>query len=422
MENQINFDSQSPQSIGQNPLSQLAQIPQKPGTTYWKVFSLLLFVILLACGIFFVFNTKNKSSSSQQPKTPNQTDETKVIGVLRASGLSDEEKLKFGLTTANFQVTDFGDYQKAYQEGQIMGYYLKSDTKYDELLGKCVQVAGVIPEEWKNKNIRDSYHRLALSVTTIEKIDNSTCNPYSQTPLAPNNTQEKLVLRGTVVHVKRPAPDIGYDYQLELEIPFVDKFSSAGSPQTVSLVDITPGTNDLWNEIEMNINKEITVEGYMVWGYAESRYLQVLTVNGHNSNIILKSTVEPTSRISIENWKEYAVDNTYSIKYPPEIEIDGTRSTHATVVFSGKELEIILVNTANNNPSFASRLKPLKTFDLNGVSWTLYPKSNYCDAGNCNDTPFTYETSNEKTIATILIQKGDHESELIRQILGTFKF
>ena len=59
--------------------------------------------------------------------------------------------------------------------------------------------------------------------------------------------------------------------------------SAAGSPQKVSLVDVTPTTNSLWNELENNLNKEVTVEGYMVWGYAESRYLSVISVS--NSNV-----------------------------------------------------------------------------------------------------------------------------------------
>ncbi len=211
--------------------------------------------------------------------SPENSKITVVIGVIRTSGLSEEEKQKFGLTTVNYQITDFGDYQKAYQEGQVMGYYLLSNTVNDELLGKCVRVAGTIPEEWKNKNKDDSYNHLVLNIASIEKIDNSTCNPYSQTPPAiVDNTQEKLSLRGTIIHGNRPSPDIGYDYQLRLAEPFIDQNSSAGSPQEVSLVDAVPNDNSIWKELENNINKAINVEGYMVWGYAESKYFQITSV------------------------------------------------------------------------------------------------------------------------------------------------
>ena len=249
----------------------------------------VVFVVVVGAGAYYLGTQRNQATSqytqnqqttpiqSLQPTTE-QTNQTVTTGVIRTSGLSDEEKQKFGLTAASYQITDFGDYQKAYREEQIMGYYLFSNNLNEKLLGKCVRVTGVIPDEWRNKNKADTYNRSVLNVAKIEKIDNSNCNPYAQTQPAIDNTQEKLVLRGTVVHAKRPAPDIGYDYQLKLAEPFVDKFSSAGSPQKVSLIDITPTTNSLWNELGNNINKEIIVEGYMVWGYAESRYLQISAI------------------------------------------------------------------------------------------------------------------------------------------------
>jgi len=286
MENQINMGDQNSQQVGQNPSSQSVQIPEKQKVNYWVISTVLLLVVFVAVGSWFVWNskTKNKISSDQQRPIANQVNQLEATGVIRTSGLSEEEKQKFGLTTVNYQITDFGDYQKAYQEGRTQGYYLISNKVNDELLGKCVRVAGTIPEEWKNTNKSDAYNRSALSVTKIEKIDNSNCNPYSQTQPTADNAQEKLVLRGIVVHGKRPAPDIGYDYQLKLVEPFVDKFSSAGSPQKVSLVDAIPSTNNLWNELENNINKEIGIEGYMVWGYSESKYFQIINVKVTNND------------------------------------------------------------------------------------------------------------------------------------------
>jgi len=275
MENQNNTGAQNTQQVGQNPVSQPISLPEKPKVNYWMISTVLLLIILLASGAWFVLNTKNRTSLNQQPGTSSQANETVATGVLRTSGLSEEEKQKFGLATVNYQITDF----KASQEGQVTGYYLLSNAISDELLGKCVRVAGMIPQEWKSKNKGDSYNRLALNIANIEKIDNSSCNPYSQIPPTVDNTQEKLVLRGTAIHGKRPSPDIGYDYQLKLVEPFVDKFSSAGSPQKVNLVDISPSTDSIWIELENNINKEINVEGYMVWGYAESRFLSVINVS-----------------------------------------------------------------------------------------------------------------------------------------------
>ena len=158
-----------------------------------------------------------------------------------------------------------------------MGYYLLSSLVDDKWLGKCVRVVGNIPEEWKNKDMNDSYQRLALNITNVEKINNSTCNPYPQTPLV-NSNQEKLIFEGTIIYGKRPSPDTGYDYQLKLVKPFIDQNSPVGRPQEISLIDVIPSTNNIWSKLESNINKKISVEGYMVWGYSESKYLETISV------------------------------------------------------------------------------------------------------------------------------------------------
>jgi len=274
MENQINVGGKNIQHTEQNPIHQPVQVSEKPKFNYWMVSTILLLIILIMGGAWFFLNTQNKCSLSQPSETSGQTKGLVVIGVLRTSGLSEEEKQKLSLTT-DYQITDF----KIPQEEQAGGYYLLSNMVNDELLGRCVRVAGMVPSEWKSKDNSDSYNRLALNVTNIEKIDNSSCNPYSQTFPIADDTQEKLTLQGTVVRGKRPSPDIGYDYQLKLTEPFIDKFSSAGSLQKVSIVDIMPSSDNIWNVLEYNINKEINVEGYMVWGYAESRFLTVTSVS-----------------------------------------------------------------------------------------------------------------------------------------------
>lgn len=277
MKNQTGAGDQDAQQIRENPINQQKSITNKIKVNFWIISTVLLLIILLMSWIRFVFNTEKIISSNRQPTSApsDQTNQIKVTGILRTSGLSDEEKQKFGLTEVNYQITDFGDYQKAYKEGQVMGYYLLSNDIHEELLGKCILVTGTTPSEWKNKNKTNTYNRLALNVISLQKLDYSNCNPYSEIPPAVDNAQEKLVLRGTVIHGKRPAPDIGYDYQLKLSKPFLDIYSPAGSPQKVSLIDATPSTNSIWSELENNINKEIEAEGYMVWGYAESKYLQI---------------------------------------------------------------------------------------------------------------------------------------------------
>jgi len=418
MENQTNVGDQNTQQYGQNTINQPSQIPEKPKINYWIILAVLLFIVLVAGGSLFVLNSKNKISSQQLPANV-QANQTVATGVIRTSGLSDEEKQKFGLIATNYQVTDFGDYQKAYKENQIMGYFLLSNNVSDDLLGKCVRVTGIIPEDWKNKNKADAYNRSVLNVANIEKVDNSNCNPYAQTQPAADNTQEKLTLRGTVIHAKRPAPDIGYDYQLKLSEPFVDKFSSAGSPQKVSMVDVTPITNNLWNELENNINKEITVDGYMVWGYAESRYLRIVdikeidstettkntsvsyglfypysngtTINNSRPTIIGKVNQSEQSYLSTKFGMEKSPvsgENEYFLRFLPgktrnlEVKIDNLVAQN---VYGFSQYPTVLCKTINLNPDGTSSYDPQtgKKFPPDDI----YTSETECLANKSSDIP-----------------------------------
>jgi hypothetical protein len=247
-------------------MNRLNSKPEKPQYIY-RVFFAFLILVFFIFGIGWYFVNAKISNP-----------ETVVTGVFRTSGLSEDEKRKFGLNSVKYQVTDFSDSKKAYQEGEVVGYYLLSGGGNDELLGKCIRVTGSVPQEWKTKNNIETYNRIAIRVKKIEKIDDITCSPYGKTQPRVDDTQEKLIIRGIVTHTNRLAPDMGYDYQLNPTGTFVDEFSAAGSPQKVSFVYITPTTDHIWNAVENTINKEVAVEGYMEWGYAESRYLQITDV------------------------------------------------------------------------------------------------------------------------------------------------
>jgi hypothetical protein len=127
MENQINAGDQITQQIGQNSVSQSVKAKKKSKINYWMISTVVLFVALIAGVGWFILDGKNKTSS-QQLSTKIQGNQTVVTGIIRTSGLIDEEKQRFGFTNVSYQITDFEDYQKGYQEGQVMGYYLLSNN------------------------------------------------------------------------------------------------------------------------------------------------------------------------------------------------------------------------------------------------------------------------------------------------------
>lgn len=288
-----------------------------------KGYLTVVMLVLLIIGSLVVGFQIDKHKQFTENITPKPTTITTspyqtVKGVLRTNGLSEEEKQKYNLTSINYQITDFGDYQKAYQENRVMGYYLISEFLKNDMLGKCVSVTGNIPEEWKNKKESNIYNRSVLQISKIEIIDYSNCNPYAQILPTKDIAQEKLIFQGSVTHRKRPSPDIGYDYQIVLKEPFLDTYNASGSPQKIKLIDISPSTNSIWRVLQNSIDKEVTIEGTMAWGYSESRYLQINKIESDNkinnndkiSQLSSIKTICNRLQLSLpDNWKVNKIES-----------------------------------------------------------------------------------------------------------------
>lgn len=273
-------------------------------------------IALIGAWIVFKPNVKNNTLTNQRKTPLRDPNEVAVTGVIRTGGLSEEEKQKLELSSIQFQITDF---VQNGQQSDIYGYYLKSDNKEIEgLLGKCVKISGVIPNEWRNKdiggmdNIPYTYSRVVLVPNKVERVDFLNCSPYSyRLPVDITDNQQKLSIRGVVSYGVRPAPDISYDYQLKPSEPFFDELDSQGRPSSVRFIDIIPGINSAWIELENNIGKEVTVEGYMVWGYSESRYLEIISVKSINN-----SSEEAEVKSLITKFEKYIQDRNVKALMP----------------------------------------------------------------------------------------------------------
>lgn len=66
MENQTNIGDQNTQHVGQNPVSQPAQIPEKPKINYGIISMIVLFILLLIAGGAFYLLKSQRNQSSQQ--------------------------------------------------------------------------------------------------------------------------------------------------------------------------------------------------------------------------------------------------------------------------------------------------------------------------------------------------------------------
>jgi len=236
-----------------------------------------IIILLLISGLIaFYFLTKEDNRVKPTKLTTNKqipvSNADTIIGIIRTTGLTDEDRKRAGLNFGEYQITDFNQ-TISNQENKILGYYLEAnDPQYKILLGKCVKAKGV------TKILADNqlYERVVFTPSKIEKNNSTICGSYDSAITEENiNTLEKQSFTGTLRRFSRPAPEISYDYELAFDQPFTDEDNASGLPQEIKSIIIVPKNNQVWKKIEDKMDKKATVYGYMLSGFAESEYFEV---------------------------------------------------------------------------------------------------------------------------------------------------
>lgn len=94
MENQINVGDQNTQQIGQNPISQPPQVPEKQKINYWMISTLILATVLVILGIFTLSQRGKNKLTNDKPEQKLNLSETPMPSDLSAnpsSQLQDDE-------------------------------------------------------------------------------------------------------------------------------------------------------------------------------------------------------------------------------------------------------------------------------------------------------------------------------------------
>lgn len=132
-------------------------------------------------------------------------------GVVQTSGIHETDELE---VEAEYQLVS-----------TKKSFYLITGLDFSTFWGRCVCVKGTLAEGWDLTTIyfngNYTFGRTALNVTSVSLADDEICNQFL--PLIdPSRTvkQEPLdTLHGVLVRTSRPAPDISYDYALQLSEP-----------------------------------------------------------------------------------------------------------------------------------------------------------------------------------------------------------
>lgn len=216
-------------------------------------------------------------------KEQNVAKKIEVIGYLRTSGLSVGEKETFNLPKTDFQITDFGVATTG-TDIKLSRYFIRS-SKVDlsGFLGKCVEARGFEVENLIENHNWDKFwlsSDSAIDLNSILEITSEKCfkgfdiNPSPSLSLDIFPEGKILTFKGVIQHSLRPAPDIAYDYKIVLDEPYLDKYSSVGGPEPYYAKEYEINIFDALKYV----GKHVVLEGYLAWGYAESRYFVVTKI------------------------------------------------------------------------------------------------------------------------------------------------
>lgn len=238
---------------------------------------ILVFIFILITLVFF--NTRQISEESEIL----DHDSVSITGIVWTSGLQKENKEALGIDS-DYQVSDLQLPDKWNEK--ITGMFLITDNiKLSEYLGKCVIIKGKVKEGWedleKNNyeiNGKWTFNRSVLIIDKISEEEIAKCiGSYDRT--VKGEEQSGGIGYKTAVGVlsfaKRPAPDINYDLEIILHEPFIDELNAQGYPVVMKKLDIFAGSDEIYRQIINNIGNKVEVGGYLQWGHAETRFLNV---------------------------------------------------------------------------------------------------------------------------------------------------
>lgn len=165
MENQMNVVDQNSQQIGQNPMNQPMNIPEKQRVNYWMILAIILLVIVVS-GVFYIASLKNQlnitnsSQSSKQEGTQIPTNATPTESPIPTVQPTITTQPKIEWTRKQFSTAwdiEFPKGWEIHEEGLIEGnIWIKGNFNgniYQIGMGYPIALGYNIPDEVLPENI-----------------------------------------------------------------------------------------------------------------------------------------------------------------------------------------------------------------------------------------------------------------------------
>lgn len=191
-----------------------------------------------------------------------------ITGLLQTSGLQPEEAEALGLTGGRYQLIS------------QVSYFLEGHDSLQAYLGQCMTFTGkqLVPDA-EGENLLTVYNHQLFKVEEASSRLYSYCY-YSDTTSAQPQGRE-VTYTGQVERMRRPAPDIAYDYQLRLQTPYRDPNHPINPGQLVQTLPLQPADFEVLSTLEGAVRHNIMLQlqGIQHQGYAEQEAVWVLAAD-----------------------------------------------------------------------------------------------------------------------------------------------
>lgn len=229
----------------------------------------LVFFSVYACGPQEGDNRETEAPAAQEQAVEAAPE---YKGRLYTSGLSPEEVERLELEWPVYQLVG------------SKSYFFSGPDTLQEYIGRCVALDARMKGKWEENaeyiNDQTTYNRSALELNSIEPLPYAMC----AAPEVPEEEQadagDLSAYRGKLRRMVRPAPDVAYDYALQLEDPYRDENHPKEPGKLVTELPLVVFRPDKINKLEEALadDKTVVVEAEPVTGYAEATALRVAKI------------------------------------------------------------------------------------------------------------------------------------------------
>jgi len=251
-----------------------------------KIVPILIVVLLISVvanigmGVYYFLNKDtDQKVNNNVNNNVNETSEFSLVGIVYGSGLSksDQSSDGFNLPIVKYQITNINKVLSKFEDQQDQSdiFFLKGDENViAQFQGKCVKVSGFYDNSWKELAREDDKEIYSyFSMDKITEVASTECETYT----AEIPDSELVSFKGTIKRESRPAPDISEDYQLVFLTPqsFPNQSGLEGKSIATIIVPLDESVRQLF---EANIERSVTVKGYLVVGYSGLTHILVTEI------------------------------------------------------------------------------------------------------------------------------------------------